>query len=596
MIDPTATSTIFATTRQGIFKSIDGGTNWALKSTGIGFNDIVYKAGSTTTLFATASGSSRFYISTDNGENWTESSTGITNNGKLDIAVTAADPEQIIAINNRRVYKSTDGGANWNAITTPGTLSTQGGYNQTVVVSPGDKNLMLIGGVHGWRSMDGGTTWEIYLDGYWQAGRPFFYVHSDHHDLEFLPGSNSIVFSANDGGLFKGDLTSATRWEDLSSGLSITQYYKLAGTPQNANFILAGAQDNDITHYNGTNWINRNYGTDGVEALWNYSDSNMAWTCSQAGSMRRTTNGWATNAQSIATPGGARFVWPLEINPTTPTTIYGGFNSLYRSTDSGDTWTSLNSPGSSPTVITVAPSDDNVIYVSDGNRVYGTTNGGTDWNTLALPVSGNIRSIAVNSTDPTEVYICYGRYNDGNKVFKSSDSGINWTNITGTLPNVPMHKILFLTGGNGDLFLGSDIGVFHRNNTLSDWEILGTGLPNVIVNDIEVHYATQKLRVATYGRGVWEISIASGTLGVEEFASNALEIYPNPTQGQFTLLLKEITGESQITVYNIIGGVVKSFKTKKTTIDMDLSQFSSGMYLVDIKNGNKKIVKKLILK
>ena len=171
------------------------------------------------------------------------------------------------------------------------------------------------------------------------------------------------------------------------------------------------------------------------------------------------------------------------------------------------------------------------------------------------------------------------------------------TYISGTLPNVPMHKILFLTGGDGDLFLGSDIGVFHRNNTGSDWAIYGDGLPNVISNDLEVHYGTNKLRVATYGRGVWEVSIDANELGIGEFEdNNVLTLFPNPSNGIFTIELADFNSESDITIYNIIGGVVKSFKTKETTTTVDLSSYSAGIYLVDLKNDNKKIVKRIIVK
>ncbi|MDY8136831.1 VPS10 domain-containing protein [Aquimarina sp. 2201CG5-10] len=595
LIDPNNTSTIFATTSNGIFKSTDGGANWALKSLARGFNDIVYKAGSATTLFATESGQTKFYISTDNGENWTESSSGLTNNGKLDIATTAADPEFLMALNRGTVFKSTNGGTSWSTSTVPPTLSTQGGYNQTIIIAPNNKDLILLGGVDGWRSTNGGTSWVKYLDGYWESGQPFFYVHSDHHDLEFLPGSNTEVFSANDGGLFKGDITSDNAWTDLSSGLAITQYYKIAGTPQNSAFILGGAQDNDVTHFDGTNWNNRNYGSDGVEALWNYSNSDIAYGCSQFGTIQRTTDAWATNPTRLSTPGGARFVWPLEISPTDPNTIYGGFGKVYKSNNQGNIWDNLNSPGSSPRAITIAPSNDQVIYTTDGSGVYMTTNGGTNWSTLTLPSVGTVTSIAINSTDPTEVYICYGGYNNGNKVFKSTDSGANWTNISGTLPNLPANKVLYLTGGDGDLFLGTDVGVFHKDNDAADWQVLGTGIPNVIVNDLEVHYGTGKLRAATYGRGIWETSIAPLILGVRDFEDNVLTISPNPTRGKFSIQLEDIEGESEITVYNIIGGVVKYFKTKELRSDIDISRFSAGIYLVNLKNGGKQTTKKLIL-
>ncbi len=597
LIDPTNTNTIFATTDGGIYKSIDGGTTWQLKSVIKKFNDISYQAGSTTVLFATTGDETAFYTSTNNGETWAASSTGLSEEGRFDIATTANDASFIIGLSTTSMYKSTNAGASWTKITTPQELSTQEGYNQTIAIAPNNKNLIVIGGVHGWRTTDGGTTWQKYLDGYWETGQPFFYVHSDHHDLKFMPGSNETLFSANDGGLYKGNVTSSTAWQDLSSGLPITQYYKLAGTPQNANFLLAGAQDNDIGHYTGSKWINRNFGTDGVEALWNYSNSNIAWTCSQNGYLERTQDGWQTQPEVLSTPDGAEFVWPLEIDPVTSTTIYGGFDNLYKSTNSGDTWTNLNTPGNAPSIITVAPSNANTMYVSDGDGIYKTTNAGQNWTTLNTPITGLISSIAVNPTNPNEVYIAYGRYNQGNKVFSSTNGGSNWTNISGSLPNVPMHKLLYLTGGNGDIFLASDIGVFHRNNQNTDWRLYGTSLPNVICYDLEAHYGTEKLRVATFGRGVWEVSITSTALGINDFElSDALTVYPNPATAIVHLELKNGQGPTEVTLYNAIGGVVYHQKEADASMTVDVSTYSKGMYWIAMQQANKRVIKKLLIR
>jgi len=188
LIDPNAPETIFATTNNGILKSTNGGGTWDVKTATTSFNDIMYQEGSTTTLFATGGNTTTFFVSTDNGDNWTASSTGLANRGRFDIATTASDPDFLVGMNNNTVYRSTDGGTSWTSITAPSTLSTQGGYNQTLLIAPDDSNLIILGGVDGWRSTNGGTTWQKYLDGYWVPGNPFFYVHSDHHDLEFLPG------------------------------------------------------------------------------------------------------------------------------------------------------------------------------------------------------------------------------------------------------------------------------------------------------------------------------------------------------------------------------------------------------------------------
>ncbi|MCH2195621.1 YCF48-related protein [Kordia sp.] len=596
LIDPNNPDTVFATTRNNIKRTTDGGVTWTdvFTQANARFNDIEYKAGSNTTLFAT-SRAGRFYRSTDNGTTWVQVSAPTFN--RLDMAITAANSNLILTLDsNGRIRRSTNDGDTWTLVSNIPGFNSQGGYNITLAISPLNENLILAGGVDGWRSTDGGQNWEKYLDGYWTAGNPYFYVHSDHHDMKFVPGTNMAI-SVNDGGIFIGNAQFDNAWADLSSGIAITQYYNVSGTPQNANLLIAGAQDNDIGQYDGTDWIGRNPGSDGVEGLWDYSNSDIAWTCSQAGSMLRTTNGFTTS-QFISTPNGAPFVWELEIHPTTPTTIYGGFGDIYRSTDRGNTWTNLNSNVGPVEFISIAPSNPFVIYVSGNGTVRRTDDGGTFWTTLPLPQGGNVKSIEVNATNPAEVYIAYSGYQAG-KVYKSNDSGATWTNITGSLPNIPTHKILYKTGTTDEeLFLATDLGVYYRTASVGDWVKLGQGLPNVIVNDIEIHYATEKLRAATFGRGVWEVAIDQNSLSVEDnqLASNAVQVYPNPTVDKsFTIKLNGLSGDTDVLVYNLIGSVVKQMKTTSLEEKIDLAGFAGGLYFVKITNDGKSLTKKIVV-
>ncbi|MDI9309210.1 MAG: T9SS type A sorting domain-containing protein [Limnohabitans sp.] len=598
LIDSSNSNNIFATTKSNIKKSTDGGVTWnnVYTENSAFFNDIEYKKGSNSIIYATSK-TGKFYISTNNGDTWSVASTIGT--GRIDLALTDNDSNLILTLDSSgRVRRSVDQGSTWTLLATIANFDSQGGYDMTIEISPINKNLVIVGGVDGFRSTNGGTTWEKYLDGYWSTGNPYFYVHSDHHDMKFVPGSNT-AFSANDGGLFRGDASLGTTWVDLSPGLAITQFYNVSGTPQNANFLLMGAQDNDLFHYNGATWTGRNPGSDGVEALWDYSNSNIAWTCSQAGIMYRTTNGFSTS-QNITTPSGTPFIWELEIHPTTPTTIFGGFGDIYKSTNRGDTWTNLSSGVGAIEFISISPSAPDTIYVvGTGGTFKKTTNGGTSWTTITQPqAGGRIKSIEVHPTNPSEIYVSYSGYLAG-KVYKSTDAGVTWTNITGTLPNIPTHKIVYKTGTTTDeLFLATDLGVYYRNNTLGDWVKLGVGLPNVIVHDIEIHYGTERLRAATYGRGVWEVPIDLASLGKEDFVldNNAVSVYPNPTvNGNFTLSFKNLSGKKSVIVYNIIGSIVKEINTESEIENINLNSFAKGMYLVKVMNNGKETIKKVIV-
>jgi len=598
LIDPNNTNIIFATTNNSIKRSTDAGATWSdvVVEPGSKFNDIVYKKGSSTILYATSSWGF-FYLSTDNGATWTVPSTPANN--RLDIALTDNDASLILTLDDQgKVEKSTDNGSTWTTVSTIAGFNAQGGYNMGLAISPTDKNLVLAAGVEGWRSKDGGVTWEKYMDGYWTSPSPYFYVHSDHHDLLFIPGT-STAFSVNDGGIFKGDAALDAAWTDLSSGLAITQYYNIAGTPQNTNLLIMGAQDNDIAVYDGTTFTGENAGSDGVEGVWDYSNSDIAWTCSQSGGTYRTTDGF-TSGSWLTVPDGAPFVWELEIHPTVPTTIFGGFDDVYKSTDRGDNWSNLNSGVGTVEFISISPSNADVIYVAGENQtVKVTSNGGNSWTTITLPQTGSVKSIEVHPTDPTEVYIAYSGYLTG-KVYKSNNSGLTWTNITGSLPNIPTHKIIYnTTSTDGELFLATDLGVYYRTNTMGDWALLGTALPNVIVTDIEIHYGAEKLKAATFGRGVWEADISAVTVGSEDLilSDGALILLPNPTESkQFTIKLQGLDGVSDVVIFNAVGGIAKYFQTSASQIKVDLSSFSQGLYFVKVTNGGKGISKKLIVK
>lgn len=599
LIDPNNTETIFATTTNSIKRSTDGGANWAdvFVESNANFNDIQYKTGSNTIIYAT-SNSGKFYISTNNGVSWTTASAPTTS-GRLEIAQTSNDPDLILSVDQSGVVrKSTNQGSSWATVHTFTMFNSQGGYNLTIAISPINKNLIFVGDINGWRSQNGGSTWEAYLNGFWQTGDPYFYVHADHHDFVFVSGTN-MAFSGNDGGIYKGDASSSTAWTDLSSGLAITQFYHVSGTPQDEGKLILGAQDNDAAVYNGTSFTSVGVG-DGVAGLWDYSNSNIAWACGQHGLLKRTTDGFASepeilNVPMVPTP----FTWELEIHPTVPTTIFGGFNEIYKSTNRGDSWTNMNSGTGIPISIALAPSDGNIIYVYGLNGLKKTTNGGASWTTLPNPQDFTITGIAIHPTNPNEVYICYGGYLSAH-VYKSTDGGISWQNISGSLPNIPAYDIDYRTGTtDGELFLATHFGVYYWRNSNADWVKLDNGLPNVIVRDINIFYSTEKIRVATFGRGSWEASISSAALGVEENAlsEDAVSLFPNPTNNKsFNIKLNNLTGKSSVLIYNIIGSVVKHFETSNDLNNVDLSNFSEGIYLVQITNNNQSITKKIIVK
>ncbi len=115
-------------------------------------------------------------------------------------------------------------------------------------------------------------------------------------------------------------------------------------------------------------------------------------------------------------------------------------------TNRGDNWTSASqslSPTTKLRSLAIAPSNSSVLYAADQTNMWKTTIGGGTWSSITLPsTSTSVTYIAVHPTDPNTVWITYGGYVDGQKVYESTDGGSNWASISTGLPNLPIMSIV----------------------------------------------------------------------------------------------------------------------------------------------------------
>ena len=258
---------IIASTRAGIYKSIDAGDSWTVTQGG-SFQCIVQIPGSNK-IFAGTSSNGEIWMSTDFGSTWTKITNGLPSSGRrVELAVTPDDTNYVYAIygaaNNGLygIYRTTDGGISWsqrhgaspNLLDWSTTGSGSGGqawYDLTIAVSPQNKNVVLTGGVNIWRSNNGGSSFS--LSGHWYGGGGVSFVHADHHCLIFRPGSNEL-YAGCDGGVYKSSNGGVNNsWVSRNQGLAITQYYKIGTTDSDPSLTIAGAQDNG-THLNDNGW------------------------------------------------------------------------------------------------------------------------------------------------------------------------------------------------------------------------------------------------------------------------------------------------------------------------------------------------------
>ncbi len=526
IVHPTDANIILSATSNGVYRSSNAGVSWTQVATG-DFKDLEVNKTNPTIWYAAYTGNG-IYKSTNTGTSFTKLTSGLPTSGfgRIAISVAQSYPSTIygLYVNANQgyygLYKSTNDGSTWTQqSTSPNVLSWdgtgtdgQGWYDLVLDTDPTNANTVYVGGVNMYKSADGGVNWTKIS--HWYSGAGYPYVHADMHGFTFMPNSPNTIFSGNDGGIFKST-DGGSSWTDLSGGgLAVTQFYKLGTSQTNVNRIYAGAQDNGTDRYLSGAW-RRIIGGDGMEALIDYSNEQIGYGELYYGDIHRTTNGgtsFSSIRSGITEDGG--WVTPYVINPINPRSLYLGTTKVYKTVNRGDSWSAISSAltGSTFDNVVVSPSDTNTLYVSDGSRVFKTTNGGTNWSEVSTGVAGFVTYIAIHPTNPQIVYITISGFGT-TKVQKSINGGTSWTNMSTGLPSIPTNCISIHPNNSEQIVVGTDVGIYYSGNGGTSWELFSTGLPNVIVNELEFHLSSNKLRAATYGRGIWETPFTTIQLG-----------------------------------------------------------------------------------
>ncbi len=522
LVNPSNPDILITAGGPGIFRSTDAGETWEEIRTG-DFFDLEFKVDDPNVVFA-CSGSSVFK-STDSGLSFTQVGEGLpeTGVGRTEMAVTHANPEVIYAVMSnsesgfKGLYKSSDAGETWVAKSTEESINIFGyaedgsgnsgiaWYAIALAIDQEEENIVYSGSVNIWRSMNSGEEWIRVVNGSGDNEKP--YVHVDEHTLVVNP-LNNICYSGNDGGIYKTPDKGNT-WTDISDGLSILQIYRMGASYSNPDIILEGSQDNGTYLYNGGFW-NRIAGGDGMQCAVDHVDPAIMYASYQNGSLMRSDNG-GQNWRGIRAAENGAWITPFQISPMNHNMIVAGYNSVYLSGNKGDTWHKISDDLAGESFlneISFAPSNDAVIYVSSESSLWGTKDRGENWEKLSnnLPEL-YIEGILVAASEPDRVWIAFSGYSDGDKVFFSNDGGENWTNYSEGLPNVPVNCLTVNKLSQYALYAGTDLGVYYRNPDMDEWIPYDDGLPNVIVNTLEINYKVNKIRAATFGRGIWESSI-----------------------------------------------------------------------------------------
>ncbi len=543
-INPDNPSILLAASNYGMYRTTDAGVTWNATMTSTNFKDVELMPGNPQVVYATSKSDGYIYKSTDGGINFSDITPSALNPSevaRIEIAVTPDNPSVLVALcanssdnGFHSIWKSSDSGSSWTKLTDASTINLlgwetdgsdsggQGWYDLSLAVDPQDENTFFVGGVNIWKTSDNGNNWTQVA--HWYGGGGAAYVHADQHILRFNPLNNNL-FSGNDGGIYYST-NLGTSWIDVSSGITVLQIYRMGTAQTDPNISVTGAQDNGSMKRNGTTW-NSILGGDGMDCLVDYTDENIMFAEYYYGNIYKSIDGGYTmNPVNLSQGGNGAWITPYIIDWNNHNTLYAGFDEVYKTTDGGSSWNTISSGltgGTNLQNMAIAPSNSNYLYVSTYDNIWRTTNGGGSWTdiTTGLPNEA-ITSIAVSDTDPLKIWVSFSGYSVGEKVYKSTDGGNSWVNFSDGLPDLPANCIVYENGSNDALYAGTDVGVYYRNVTMSQWQQYSNGLPNVIVNDLEIQYSSGKLRAATYGRGMWESSLFQEAVNapVADFAYN----------------------------------------------------------------------------
>ncbi len=525
VIHPTNNQILWCATDAGIFKTTNGGTSWTNVQAGnFSQGSLRLKPNDPTNVYAVSD--FEFYKSTNTGSSFTNITNGLpANSNRLLLDVTPANANYIYILSAdspntgaippyygfQGIYLSTDGGTSFNrkSVATPASdvfESQQSGYDLALAVSTTNADEIYTGCLNIWKSTNGGATMTKMNS--WSAPASASYSHADIHFLRYF---GNTLYAGTDGGIYKSN-NSGVNFTDLTAGLQISQFYKIAVSKQSTGNMVGGLQDNGGHAFSNNAWKNY-YGADGMDTGVDPTNSNKYYGFIQFGSsMYISTNAGNSNSSGVGAPAaetgtnddGGNWVTPMAINAVGE--VFSGYSRLYKLNGAAWAQQSAGTIGTGDVeLIAIDPSNDNTMYVSNGTRLYKSTNKGINFiNTYTA--SSTITSICVHSSNSNIVYLTTS--GTAGLALKSINGGTAFASFSTNLPAIAKNVIRHQGRHSlNPLYIGTSLGVYYRDDSMTQWEPFDTNLPNVSVQDLEINLDEGKLVAATYGRGVWQTAI-----------------------------------------------------------------------------------------
>jgi len=503
--------------------------------------------------------------STDSGKTWKEINKGLPApqyRGRIGIDISLSDPDVLYLLldnyeiayrakpgeldsNNRQkedvirgatVYRSDNAGELWrqvSGLTEDMKLymerhsATYGWVFGQIRVDPEDENTIYTMGIQLNQSTDGGATFRS-LRG----------PHVDHHGLWIDPANPNYLLNVQDGGLTISYDRGAT-WKHPIAELPLAQFYNVA-YDFSVPFRVFGSIQDHHSYYGAVDLsrgrdrvpaveFNHTLGSEGSSHAVDPRDNNTVYASIYYGILARTeADKYPESTKELLPetyPGEPRlrgqWVAPTILSPHNPDIVYHGMQYVMMSRDRGDTWEIIspdltyNDPNqvgdiNYQTIQTLdeSPLRAGLLYAgTDDGRIWRTKDGGKSWSELKpknVPQRWVSRIVA-SKYDLGTVYMTQtGRRDDDFQVYvwKSTDFGDTWTDISGNIPVGPVNVIREDPVKKDLLYAGTDGSVYISNDGGARWDVLGD-LPFVYVHDLQIHPRDNMIIIATHGRGIF---------------------------------------------------------------------------------------------